>query len=67
MKKYGMLREKIQTVFSTQQAFATAMGKNTASINAKLNGKTDWTIKEIEKACMLLNISMTEMPNYFFY
>ena len=67
MKKYGLLREKIQTVFATQQAFAVAMGKNTASINAKLNGKTDWTVKEIEKACMLLGISMAEMPNYFFY
>ena len=67
MRKYGMLRERIQQVYTTQQAFAVAMGKNTVSINAKLNGKVDWTSKEIEKACMLLNISMAEMPNYFFY
>ena len=67
MRKYGMLRERIQKVYNTQQEFAKAMGKNTASINAKLNGKTDWTSTEISKACMLLNISMDEMPNYFFY
>ena len=67
MRKYGMLRERIQNVFGTQQAFAVAMGMNTATLNAKLNGKADWTSKEIEKACMLLNISMVDMPNYFFY
>ena len=67
MRKYGMLRERIKQVYSTQQAFAVAMGKNSVSINSKLNGKIDWTSKEIEKACMLLNISMAEMPNYFFY
>ena len=62
-----MLRERIQQVYTTQQAFAVAMGKNTVSINAKLNGKTDWTSKEIEKACRLLDISMVDMPSYFFY
>ena len=67
MRKYGMLRERIKQVYTTQQAFAVAMGKNIVSINAKLNGKADWTSKEIEKACMLLNISMADMPNYFFY
>ena len=67
MRKYGMLRERIQKVFTTQQAFAVAMGKNTVSISAKLNGKVDWTSTEIEKACVLLDISMDEMPNYFFY
>ena len=67
MRKYGMLREKIQQAYTTQREFAVAMGKNTVSINAKLNGKVDWTSKEIEKACRLLNISMAEMPNYFFY
>ena len=67
MRKYGMLRERIQQVYATQREFAVAMGKNTVSINAKLNGKVDWTSKEIEKACMLLNISMVDMPNYFFY
>ncbi len=67
MRKYGMLREKIKQVYTTQQAFAVAMGMNTATLNAKLNGKVDWTSKEIEKACLLLDISMVDMPNYFFY
>ena len=67
MRKYGMLRERIQTVFGTQQAFADVMKLNRASMSAKLNGKADWTSKEIEKACVLLDISMVDMPNYFFY
>ena len=67
MRTYGMLREKIRTVFNTQQEFASAMGRNVTAINAKLNGKSDWTAKEIENACLLLNISIDDMPNYFFY
>ena len=67
MRTYGMLRERIRTVFITQQAFALAMDKNLVSINKKLCGKSDWTSQEIEKACALLDISIAEMPNYFFY
>ena len=67
MRTYGMLRERIRAVFETQQAFALAMGKSFVSINKKLCGKIEWTSQEIEKACVLLGISMAEMPNYFFY
>ena len=67
MRTYGMLRERIRAVFDTQQAFALAMDKNVVSINKKLCGKSDWTSQEIEKACVLLGISMAEMPSYFFY
>ena len=67
VRTYGMLRERIRTVFNTQNEFAIAMGRNVTAINAKLNGKADWTSKEIEKACKLLNIGIEEMANYFFY
>ena len=67
MRKFGALREKIKIGFGTQKAFAEAMGMNVATLGAKLNSKTQWTIAEIEKACLLLDISKVETPKYFFY
>lgn len=67
MRKFGKLREKIKLVFGTQKAFATAMGMNYTTLNFKLNGKVEWTAGEIEKACILLGISINEAPEYFFY
>lgn len=63
---YSKLRGKIKEVFVTQEAFATAMGVNAATISAKLNGKTDWTAKEVDLACRLLHIPLSEMHIYFF-
>ena len=54
-------------VSGTQKAFAEAMGINVATLNAKLNSKAQWTLAEIEKACVLLDISKTETTDYFFY
>ena len=67
MRKFGKLREKIKLVFGTQKAFAEAMGLNRATLNAKLNSKTTWTLEEIEKACVLLDIPASEIEEYFFY
>ena len=67
MRIYGKLREKIKKIFGNQKAFAVAMGMNASTLNSKLNGKTDWGMREVEKACMLLNISLDEMREYFFY
>ena len=67
MRKYGRLREQIKIVFGTQKAFAEAMDMNVATLNAKLNGKAVWTLPEMEKACTLLNIPVSEIKDYFFY
>lgn len=63
---YSKLRGKIREVFGTQEAFATAMGMDKSTLSAKLNGKTDWTKAEMEKACSLLGIPLMEMHFYFF-
>lgn len=63
---YSKLRGKIREVFGTQEAFAEAMGMNTATVSGKLNGKSDWTRAEMELACSLLGISMMKMHSYFF-
>ena len=67
VRTFGKLREKIKAVYGTQKAFADAMGMNVATLTAKLNSKTDWTATEIEKACVLLGISMSDITEYFFY
>ena len=67
MRKFGKLREKIKVVFGTQKAFADAMGMNVATLNAKLNSKAEWTLNEIEKACVLLSIPAEKIQEYFFY
>ena len=66
-RKYGKLREMIGRKFGTQPQFAVAMGIDRATLTAKLNGKTDWKAREIEKAVKLLEIPIMEIPDYFFY
>lgn len=67
MRTFGKLREKIKAVFGTQKPFADAMSMDVATLNKKLNSKSSWTLEEIEKACMLLNILKVEIAEYFFY
>ena len=63
---YAKLRGIILEKFGTQSAFAEAMGKDKATINAKLNNKRQWTAEEIAKACELLEIPLSEAHEYFF-
>lgn len=63
---YAKLRGKIREVFGTNDAFAAAICKDSSTISAKLNGKTQWNREEIEKACELLNIPIEEVHIYFF-
>lgn len=67
MRTYGKLREKIKNVFGTIGKFANAMGKDRSTISNKLNGLAAWGQDEIEKSCKLLDISIDEVTNYFFY
>lgn len=67
MKTYGQLREKIKEVFGTLDDFAVALGIHSATLSAKLNGKSPWNMPEIEKACSLLGLSIPDDLGYFFY
>lgn len=64
--EYSKLRGKIKEVFNTQEAFAEAMETSTTSISAKLNNKTPWSQKEIDKASEVLSIPKDKIPIYFF-
>ena len=63
---YTKLRGKIVEVFRTQGAFAEAMKMNKATLNGKLNNRSQWTADEITKACELLNIPICDAHLYFF-
>lgn len=65
-KGYRKLRGKIREKFGTQDKFAIAMGFNSSTLSAKLNGKTDWTRSEIDRAYQLLDIPQEDIAVYFF-
>lgn len=63
---YAKLRGKICEVCGTQKDFSVAVGMNPATVSGKLTGKSEWSRKEMEKACSVLGIPMVEMHEYFF-
>jgi transcriptional regulator with XRE-family HTH domain len=63
---YAKLRGIIVEKFRTQYAFAEAMGMNVATMNGKLNNRSQWTADEISKACDILGIPLSEAHLYFF-
>lgn len=67
MRTYGKVRELIRIKFKTIDAFANAMEMSRSALSRKLNGITAWSHSEIEKACVLLGISISQVGEYFFY
>lgn len=66
MADFGKLYGKIREVYGTQEAFASAIGMHRATLNLRLNGKVDWKMAEVVKACELLHIPNNEAHLYFF-
>ena len=64
--RYAKLRGAIREKYGTQASFAKAMGMNPTTLSTKLRGGTDWTCPEIELACTLIGVSLTEGVSYFF-
>lgn len=67
MRTYGKVRELIRNKFKTIDAFAKAMDMSRSALSRKLNGMASWSHSEIEKACILLDISISQVGEYFFY
>jgi len=63
---YSKLRGRIREVFGTQDRFAAAMGRSDTSISQKLNNKSEWTQKEINRAVEVLGIDDVDVSAYFF-
>lgn len=63
---YSALEGRIKEKFGNQYAFAYAMGLSERTISLKLNNKVGWRDREMEMACKLLDIDLSEIPKYFF-
>jgi len=64
-KKSKELRLKIIEVFGSQSAFAKAYGMEETQLSARLNGKVDWKMPEVVRACDMLGIDFGEVNLYF--
>ena len=63
---YNKIEGKIIEKLGTREAFAKAMGLSQTTITAKLKGRIDWKRKEMQKACEILEIPISELIEYFF-
>lgn len=63
---YSKLIGRIKDTYKTQEKFADKLGISRASLNLRLNGKCDFSQKEIKKAAVLLGLTKKQTYEYFF-
>lgn len=63
---YSKLKGKIIEVFGSQSEFAKAMDWSERTLSLKMNGKVPWKQPDILKAISLLNLSESDIQEYFF-
>lgn len=63
---YNKLRGKIKETCGTQESFAEKIGISYTSLSKRLNNQIEFTQEDIYKSCEVLNISMEQVPEYFF-
>lgn len=63
---YSKLLGRVIEVFGSQAKFAEAMQLSERSVSLKLTGKVGFKQTEIAKACPLLSLADTDIPEYFF-
>jgi len=63
---HDKLKGRIKEVLGTQSRLATELGLDDTTISNKINSNTYFTQKEILKICSILNISFSNIPEYFF-
>ena len=63
---YSKLLGRIKECGYTQEKLAKEIGRDKSSVSAKLNGKSAFTTTEIDSICKVLDISNSEIVDYFF-
>jgi hypothetical protein len=63
---YSKLRGKIKEKCGTQNKFAKRIGMGKVSLSQRLNNYLDWSRSEMKNACEVLELSIDEIPLYFF-
>ena len=64
-KKYAKLRGRIIEKCGSIQNFAKQMNKTPTTIGMKLNGRSVWKDKDMDRACRILDIQKCEVHIYF--
>ena len=63
---YSKLRGRIVEKFGKQEHLAKAIGIGYVSLSKRLNNHLDFSVKEILKMCTFLEITLDDIPKYFF-
>lgn len=63
---HSKLLGRIRELGFTQKTLAKAIGINESTLNGKLNNKTPFTMKDIDRICEVLNIHNSEIGTYFY-
>ena len=63
---YNKLKGRIVEIFGSQQKFAKAMDWSERTLSLKLNGNRAWKQPDIMKAIRLLQLSVSDIQEYFF-
>ena len=63
---YSKLLGRIKECGQTQETLAKAIGKNEATLSAKLNNKSQFKSEEMDTICKVLDIPNEEIGAYFF-
>lgn len=63
---YSKLIGRIVEICGTQGEFAKKMGLSERSVSLKLNNKTSWKQKEMQKAADILKFPENDIQPYFF-
>ncbi len=63
---YSKLDGRIKEVFGSQGVFAANIKLSERTVSLKLNNIREWKQTEIISCCEVLNITPSEIPDYFF-
>lgn len=63
---YDKLNGRIVEVCGTKHFFAKLMDTSPTTVSAKTNNKSEFTQSEILQAVSVLNLSASDIPDYFF-
>lgn len=66
MTNSNKLRGRIVEKGYTLSGFSNAMHVSRPSLRKKINGESEFKASEIEKICLLLDLSHSDIGNYFF-
>lgn len=63
---YRKLSGRIREKYRTQAEFSKALNMSERSLSLKMGGKRAWTQSEIDRAVICLDLTESDIPEYFF-